>query len=73
VKIIHFRKYVSKKIILMILERCQNIQVISMSRYASKRLNPDSLELFSKRNIEIKIMIEPGRPSMLDRRLQLIL
>jgi hypothetical protein len=53
----------------MVLDKCRKVQVISMSKYASKRLNPNALELLSKRNIDVKVMIEPGRPSIIERRL----
>jgi hypothetical protein len=53
----------------MVLARCRSVKVVSMSRYASKRLNPDVSELFSERNIRLKICIEVGRPSLVEKRL----
>ena len=49
----------------MILESCPFLVVISISKYASKRLNPNILNLISDKKIELRICSERGRPNML--------
>lgn len=65
IKIIHFRKFISKRILKIILESCPSLIVISISKYASKRLNPNILSLISDKRIELRICSERGRPNML--------
>jgi len=65
IRIIHFRKFISKRILKIILESCPSLIVISISKYASKRLNPNILNLISDKGIELRICSERGRPNML--------
>ena len=72
VKVVHFRKFVSKRLLIIVLERCPKLQMISMSGYASKRLNSNIYNLMFNRNIELKISRYIGRPSNLEQRLFVI-
>lgn len=65
VKIIHFRKFVSKKILILSLEKCPKLRMISASKYASKRLNSNILKLILNKQIELRISQERGRPNIL--------
>ena len=65
IKIIHFRKFISRNILNIILERCQNLKIISISNYASKRINSNIEKIISNKNIELKISSERGRPNKL--------
>jgi hypothetical protein len=49
----------------MVLESCPSLIAISISKYASKRLNPNILNLISDKKIELIICSERGRPNML--------
>lgn len=65
IRIVHFRKFISKRMLDMILEICPSLIVISISKYASKRLNPNILNLISDKRIELRVCSERGRPTML--------
>ena len=64
IKIIHFRKFISKRFLVIVLERNPRIEIICLSKYASKRLNSKILSMISKR-IEIRVSSEKGRPNYL--------
>jgi len=65
VKSIHFRKFISKRILEIILRNCPNITCISISKYASKRLSLEILNLISNKNIDLEISLYRGRPNKL--------
>jgi hypothetical protein len=65
VKIIHFRKFVSSKLFRIVLEECPNLMLVSMSKYASKRLSSSILEIILKRQIELSVSEFKGRPNLL--------
>jgi len=69
VKIIHFRKFVSKKLLNLVLEKCPNLEIISLSGYASKRLNSNISKIILSMKIELVVSIELGRPNNLKQRL----
>jgi len=69
IKIVHFRKFVSKRILKIVLEECSDLKVISLSKYASKRLNSNILKLILSKNIELIILFDKGRPNNLKQRL----
>lgn len=60
---IHFRKFVSRRMVLMIMERCHSIREISFSCYASKRLRNDLISIMEDRNIELCVSRNVGRPA----------
>jgi hypothetical protein len=66
IKIIHFRKFISKRILKIILKRCPNLKEISLSNYASKRLNKECKKLLSVNEIIIKVSFSKGRPNALE-------
>jgi hypothetical protein len=59
---IHFRKYVSKRILFSVIEACPCLEVISLSGYASKRLSSNILKIIFNRQIELRISKMRGRP-----------
>ncbi len=64
VKTIHFRKFVSRNLLKIVLDKCPRLKIISFSRYASRRLHSDFLK---SRNIEIKISRKSsGRPNLVE-------
>jgi hypothetical protein len=65
-KSIHFRKFLSKKLLLKVLEIEPNLREISLSNYAFKRLSKKCLEVLSSYNIIIKVSYSVGRPSLLE-------
>lgn len=66
IKIIHFRKFISKKILKIVLNKCPDLKEISFSNYASKRLNKECKKLLSVNEIIIKISFSKGRPNALE-------
>jgi hypothetical protein len=66
VRAIHFRKFVSSKLFNMAIEECPNLKIISVSKYASKRLSSSILEIILKRQIELRVSEMKGRPNILD-------
>jgi hypothetical protein len=69
IKILHFRKFVSKRVLSEAIERCPELKIISLSKYASKRLNSNISKLILSRKIELRILVERGRPNNLKQRL----
>jgi hypothetical protein len=69
VKIIHFRKFISRKLLRIVIEKCPNLEIISISRYASKRLNSNISKIILSRKIELIVSFEIGRPNNLKQRL----
>ena len=64
VKSVHFRKFVSRKLLEIILEKCPRLESISLSKYAHGRLHFDFLKY--KR---VKIIISgksSGRPNLVE-------
>jgi len=59
IRIVHFRKFVSKKLLKMVFEICPRLEKVSFSKYASKRIPikmvPIIVEIYSAR----------GRPNAL--------
>ena len=66
VKVVHFRKFVSKRILEMVMVKCSDLEEISLSKYASKRLNGKCLRLLSKNKVSVKISLIIGRPNVLE-------
>jgi hypothetical protein len=68
VKIIHFRKFVSKKVLNIVIKKCPKLKIISLSRYASKRLNSNLIEILYLNQISLEISKKDiGRPNLLER------
>jgi hypothetical protein len=64
---VHFRKFLSKKMVSEILSKFKNIKIISFSKYAYRRCNKDILQLIEEQGINIIIRECKGRPSKLER------
>jgi len=69
VKIIHFRKFISIKLLKIIMQKCPKLEIISLSGYASKRLNSNISKIILSKKIELVISFEIGRPNNLKQRL----
>jgi len=71
VRVIHFRKFASKKVIKKVLIECPKLEIISLSRFANKRYGSSIIKLLQKSNIKLIVSNrKQGRPSMLERRLE---
>jgi len=67
VKRIHFRKFLNQKMLRMVLERCKNLERISLSHYAFKNCDKRVLEDLKRRGIEVIVRKTPGRRSLVER------
>jgi len=66
-KVIHFRKFLSKIMIVKVLSNFKNLKSISFSKYAYRRCNKDILELIEEQGVNIIIRESKGRPSKLEK------
>ena len=65
VKSVHFRKFVSRKLLEIILKQCPKLESISFSRYAHGRLHSDFLK---HKIIRVEISSKsPGRPNLVEK------
>jgi len=63
VKHVHFRKFVSERLLKSIIEKCPKLEKISMSRYSSGRLSFIVLD-----NLKVEVTKRKvGRPNILER------
>lgn len=66
VKSVHFRKFVSVKLIRQVLELVPRLKVVSFSKYALSRAGKESLELLRERGVDVKFSKRLGRPSLIE-------
>ena len=67
VKIIHFRKFASEKLIKWILDNHSQIKKFSFSNYVYSRSESGIFELIEENNAEVIIQNRsPGRPNLLE-------
>ncbi len=67
VKIIHFRKFASEKLIKCILEKHCHIRKFSFSKYVYSRSDSNIFDLIQENNIEVVVSNRsPGRPNLLE-------
>jgi Ran GTPase-activating protein (RanGAP) involved in mRNA processing and transport len=65
---IHFRKFVSRKLLRIILKSCENLEKVSLSKYALQKCNPEIIDYLSKRGVAIQVSDRGiGRPSLLEK------
>ena len=62
IKSIHFRKFVSKKLLKIVAEKFPKLKIISVSKYAAKRLPSEARSRFL-----IQISVRKGRPNILEK------
>ena len=68
VNFVHFRKFVSKKILEKVLIDCPNLDMISFSKYAFSRCNEKILEQIQQKGVKLKISLkDSGRPNLVER------
>ena len=63
---IHFRKFLNRKILLKILEKCWCLNKISISKSAYSRCDKKILDIIKQKGIKIKISRGRGRPNMME-------
>ena len=73
VKIVHFRKFVSRKLLKEVLKKCPNLKVISLSPSSAKKLRTEMLKVLNKAGIRVFVVKRRGRPNLLERKLIKIL
>lgn len=66
-KCVHFRKFLSKRLLSEILSVCENISSISLSRYAYAKCNKELIESIKRKGISIIIRKCVGRPNLMER------
>ena len=68
VKVVHFRKFLSLRLLEEVIKRCPNLKLVSFSRYAFKRCDEKVKEMLVLSGIQVLVNDRsPGRPSMLDK------
>jgi len=65
VKIVHFRKFLNRNILQKVLDRCSNLEKISVSKYVFNRCDPDFIEKISKDGLNVERSV--GRPNLIER------
>ena len=66
----HFRKFVSERILKEVLSKCPDLKVISMSAYAKRRCKKSILRLIKSNGIRVILRSCRGRPSFLEKCLE---
>lgn len=61
VRAVHFRRYISKKILAKVLSSCPNLEQISLSKSASRRLSKEMIKELYSRCISILVFSNKGR------------
>ena len=64
---IHFRKFLSKKMLLKVLGKCKRLSTITISKYAYSKCKKESIQLIKNKGIDIIIRNRCGRPSLIER------
>ena len=66
VSVVHFRKFLSKKLIFDLLERCDKIKKIIVSKSAYSRCDKKCIDVLEASGINVLVSKNRGRPSCLD-------
>lgn len=65
---VHFRKFISKKLLDKVLLQCPKMKNVSFSNYASKRLNDQLISFIIKKELKIEHSnSDVGRPNLLEK------
>lgn len=64
---VHFRKFLNSKMLFEVLEKCQNLEKISLSKSAHSRCHNSVLEKVNKSGMKLIISDVKGRPNMVVR------
>ena len=67
VKMVHFRKFVSKRLLMDVVKRTPKLKAVSFSKYAISRMRRGDMDILAGLGIEVKISKVLGRPSSLER------
>jgi len=67
-----FRKFISKRLVLEVLKRSENLRRIEISKSAYSRCDKECIEILKKRQVKIMISQNRGRPSFLEFNKELI-
>ena len=68
-KEIHFRKFVSQPLLDKVLEQFSDLERITMSESAYKRMSPRMIYKVQESKLQIRVSSLIGRPSLLERNL----
>ncbi len=66
VKRIHFRKFVSRKLLKLVLELAPNVKSVSFSKYAISRAKEAELEYLRQRGVQVRVSGRVGRPNIIE-------
>jgi hypothetical protein len=65
---LHFRKFLSKKLVLESLKICDGVESVSLSRYAFRKCDPECMEIISRVGIDLMVSERrKGRPNLLEK------
>lgn len=65
---IHFRKFLSKRLIIESLKLCDSLESVSLSRYALYRCGPDCIGILSGMGLSVMVSERNGgRPNLLEK------
>ncbi len=65
---LHFRKFLSKRLVIESLNLCPGLESISLSKYALDKCDPDCLEMLSKMRLDIMVSNrKEGRPNLIEK------
>jgi len=64
---IHFRKFISKPLLELVLQRFLDLKRITMSESAYKRMSPRMIYKVKKSKLQIRVSTLIGRPNILER------
>ncbi len=63
---IHFRKFVSSRLIKQVLELAPKLRVVSFSKYAVSRAKEADLEYLKQNRIRVRVSNRVGRPNIIE-------
>ncbi len=66
-KEIHFRKFISNPLLELVLQRFSDLECITMSESAYKRMNSKMIYKVKKSKLQIRVSRLIGRPNILER------
>ena len=66
VSVIHFRKFLSKKLVFDLFEKCNRVERIVISKSAYSRCDRKCIEVLEASGINVLVSKNRGRPSCLD-------
>jgi hypothetical protein len=72
IKSVHFRKFVSERLMNRVIQKCNNLKTVHFSKSAFGRCDKRILELLNKKKINYNISRRnSGRPNLIENKLML--